>query len=189
MFKKILGGIVILFSHLSVKSLSRLLCVTEQQVDGTLKNLHAILDIQNDETNMLRLHHPSFRDFLLSKDRCTDSNFWVEEKQAHQMLAHSCIRLMSNSLRQDAPGTLVDKVERSRIEQQLPPELKYACLYWIQHLHKSGAQLHDNDHVHQFLETHSLHWFEALGWMENVSKGIHAIISLEGLILVAFFMV
>jgi hypothetical protein len=90
---------------------------------------------------------------------------------------------MSNSLQQDvcgqqAPGTLVANVEHSRIEQCLPPEVKYACLYWIQHLQKSGAQLHDNDHVHQFLEVHLLHWLEALGWMGRTSEGIRAILSL-----------
>jgi hypothetical protein len=33
-----------------------------------------------------------------------------------------------------AVSTLVANVESSQIEQCLPPEVKYACLYWIQHL-------------------------------------------------------
>lgn len=90
---------------------------------------------------------------------------------------------MLNSLRQDvcgqqAPGTLVANVECSRIEQCLPPEVKYTCLYWIQHLLKSGARLHGNNHVHQFLEVHLLHWLEALAWMDKTDKGIRAILSL-----------
>jgi hypothetical protein len=94
---------------------------------------------------------------------------------------------MSNSLKQDvcgqeAPGTLVANVESSRIEQCLPPEVKYACLYWIQHLQKSDAQLYDNDQVHQFLQVHLLHWLEALGWVRKTSEGILAILSLETLI-------
>ena len=87
---------------------------------------------------------------------------------------------MSTSLKQDvcgqeAPGTLVADIESSQIEQCLPPQVRYACLYWIQHLQKSSAQLRDNDQVHQFLQEHLLHWFEALGWMAKVSEGIHAI--------------
>ena len=140
----------------------------------------------------LRLHHPSFRDFLLNKDRCNDPNFWVDEKQAHQMLADNCIRLMSASLHQDicrldAPGTLVDEVESSRIEQCLPPDVQYACLYWVQHLQKGGAQLHDNHQVHQFLRTHFLHWLEALSWMRRLSEGILVIITLESIVLVSLF--
>src|ERR1700734_3247308 len=91
---------------------------------------------------------------------------------------------MSNSLKQDvcrqeAPSTLVADVESNRIEQCLPLEVRYACLYWIQHLQKSDAQLCNNDKVHQFLEVHLLHWLEALGWMGKTSEGILAIFSLE----------
>jgi hypothetical protein len=186
-FRKVLGSIIVLSSPLSVSSISRLLHVTKQVVDQTLNHLHAILDIPEDQTCPLRLHHPSFRDFLLNKDRCKDPNFWVDEKQAHRMLADDCIRLMSISLKRDicgrkGPGTLVTDVASSRIEQCLPPEVRYACLYWIQHLWKSNAQLYDNDQVHQFLQVHLLHWLEALGWIGKTSEGILAIFSLEALI-------
>jgi hypothetical protein len=186
MLRDILGSVVALFSPLSVDSLSRLLVTPKQRVDRMLKDLHAILDIPNDHTRPLRLHHPSFRDFVLDKNRCGDSNFWVEEKQAHRTLAGSCIQLMSTSLKQDicgvdSPGRLATDVESSRVKQCLPPEVQYACLYWVQHLQKSGSQLHDDDQVHQFLKVHLLHWLEALGWINKVPDGIYAISSLESI--------
>jgi hypothetical protein len=192
--KSLLGSIVTLFSPLSTQSLSKLVNASQQEVDQTLDDLHAILDIPKDQTCPLRLHHPSFRDFLLNKERCGDSNFQVDEKQAHRTLANNCIRLMSNSLKQDvcgqeAPGTLVADVGSSQIEQCLPPEVRYACLYWVQHLQKTGAQLYDNDHVHQFLQVHLLHWLEALGWIGKTSEGILAICSLEALIPVSFLII
>ena len=190
MLRQFLGSIVALFSPLSVESLSGLLHTTKQQVDRTLKNLHAILDIPNDEARPLRLHHPSFRDFLLDNDKCKDPNFWVDEKQAHQTLAESCIQLMSVSLKQDicglrTPGVLVTDVESSRVKHSLPPEVQYACLYWIQHLLKSGSQLCDNDEVCKFLQVFFLHWLEALGWIGKTSEGILAIFSLEAQIQVS----
>jgi hypothetical protein len=99
---------------------------------------------------------------------------------------------MSNSLKQDvcrqgAPGTLAADVEDSQIERCLPPEVRYACLYWIQHLQKSDVQLYDNGRVHQFLQAHLLHWLEALGWIGKVSEGIHAIASLESITSVGNF--
>ena len=193
MLRHVLGSIVILFSPLSADSLSRLLCTQKQEIDQTLQDLHTILDIPEDRTRPLRLHHPSLRDFLLKKSRCGDPNFWVDEKQAHRTLAESCVRLMS-TLRQDicgvnAPGVLVTDVESSRLDERLPPEVQYACLYWIQHLQKSSAQLHDNDHVHQFLEVHLLHWLEALGWIGKTSEGIRAILALETQIQVSLFFV
>jgi hypothetical protein len=81
--RDILGSVVVLFSPLSVNSLSRLLATSKQRVDRMLKDLYAILDIPNNNTCPLYLHYPSFRDFLLNKNRCGDSNFWVDEKQAH----------------------------------------------------------------------------------------------------------
>lgn len=186
----ILGCIVTLSSPLSTISLGKLLCVAKGDIDQTLDDLHSILDVPKDQTRPLRLHHPSFRDFLLNQKRCADSHFWVDEKQAHQTLAESCIRLMSTSLKQDicrlgAPGVLVAEVVNSRVEQCLPPEVQYACLYWIEHLQESGTQLHDNDEIHQFLQTHFLHWLEALSWMRRISEGILAIRSLESIVLVS----
>ena len=70
MLRDILGSIVAFLSPLSVKSLSRLLLIATQKVDRMLKDLHAILDIPADQTRPLRLHHPSFRDFLLDRERC-----------------------------------------------------------------------------------------------------------------------
>ena len=180
MLRQILGSIVILFSPLSAHSLHKLLYVTKVEIDQTLEDLHSVLDIPKDYTRPLRLHHPSFRDFFLNSNRCQEPNLWVEEKQAHQTLTEDCIRLMSSFLKQDicglgTPGTLATDVDSSRVERCLPPELQYACLYWIFHLQQSSRQLRNDDLVHRFLREHFLHWLEALGWMGKVSEGIRSI--------------
>ena len=191
--RDVLECIVVLSSPLSVNSLSKLLVIPKQRMDRILRDLHAILDIPDDPVRPLRLHHPLFRDFLLDKTRCGDSNFRVDEKQAHQTLAKSCIQLMSACLKQDicgldAPGVLVAEVERSRVKQCLSPEVQYACLCWVGHLQKSGTQLHDNGQVHRFLRTHFLHWLEALSWMRRVSEGIQAIRLIESIALVSLLL-
>ncbi|KAG9241348.1 hypothetical protein BJ878DRAFT_428330, partial [Calycina marina] len=132
--------------------------------------------IPEDLTHPLRLHHPSFRDFLLSKDR-------LDEKRAHQVLASSCIQLMSQTLNKDickinAPGRQASQVESSWVKKCLPPEVKYACLYWVQHIKRSGSSL--------VLQAHLLHWLEALGWMGKTSEGIQAILSLEAYVSVSY---
>jgi hypothetical protein len=181
--RETLGAIVLLQSPLSASSLAQLLRVHAEDVHRTLYELHSIVDVPHDQNRPVRLHHPSFRDFLLNKSRCGDA-FWVDEKQAHQRLASNCLQLMSSSLKQDAcgvgtPGALVAEVERTQLEQCLRPELQYACRYWIQHLVKSGAQLCDGGQVHSFLQEHFLHWLEVLGWMGKVPEGIHAIARFE----------
>ncbi|OBT86395.1 hypothetical protein VE02_05285 [Pseudogymnoascus sp. 03VT05] len=184
LFKQTIGSIVILSDTLSTNALTSLLGLQIGEVDEIIKQLLAILDVPDDLGLPVRLLHPSFRDFLLDKNRCKDLNFWIDESQTHRMLADRCIQLMSNFLKQDvctleAPGTLVNDVEGNQIEQRLPPEVKYACRYWIQHLKQSDVILYDNKKVHQFLQEHVLHWLEALGWMSKISEGIRAILSLE----------
>jgi hypothetical protein len=185
MLKSTLGSVVVFLSPLSASSLSRLLRLPKEEVDQTFEDLHAILDVPEDPTHQLRLHHPSFRDFLLNKDRCGD--FWMEEKDAHQLLATGCIQLMSQTLKKDicemhTPGSLVTQLESSHLKRFLTLEVQYACLYWVQHLQKSSAQPYDNCEVHQFLQAHLLHWLEALAWIGKTSEGILAILSLEAYI-------
>jgi hypothetical protein len=185
--RQILGSIIILNSPLSITSLSKLLNVTKENMEQTLDDLHSVLDIPVHQAQPVQLHHPSFRDFLLNKNRCQDHNFWVDEKQAHGALADSCINLMSTSLKQDicevnAPGMLVVDIDRNRLQRSLPPEVQYACLYWIKHLEKSNARVHENDKVHIFIQEHILHWLEALSWLGKISEGIYAISSLETIV-------
>jgi hypothetical protein len=132
MLRELLGSIVILYSQLSVESLSELFHTTKQQIDRTLKSLHAIIDIPNDQTRSFRLHHPSFRDFLLNNDRCKDP-------------------MKQDICGLNTSGILATNVESSRVDKYLPSEVQYTCIYWIQHLQKSSAQFRDNDQVHQFL--------------------------------------
>ncbi|KAF2866233.1 hypothetical protein BDV95DRAFT_599236 [Massariosphaeria phaeospora] len=55
--------------------LNKLLQSADEEVRQALADLHAILNIPVDLAQPLRLHHPSFRDFLLDKKRCDDDNF------------------------------------------------------------------------------------------------------------------
>ena len=188
--RQILGSIAALSSPLSTSSLSKLIRTPEQRVKQMLKSLHAILDIPEGQDQALRLHHPSFRDFLFRKDRCADEKLHVGEKQAHAALASNCIELISSKLKQDmcgmeAPGTLAADVEKDCIAQCIRSETQYACVNWIQHIAKAGMQLCDDDQVHVFLREHFLHWFEALGWLGKVSEGIHAISLLESIVSVS----
>ena len=92
---------------------------------------------------------------------------------------------MSTSLKKDicgvhSPGWLATDVESSQIEQCLPLEVQYACLYWVQHLQKSCVSLDDNScHVYAFLQEHLLHWLEALSLIGKTSEGVLTLSALE----------
>ena len=99
MLKQVLGTIVLLYSPLSIKSLSKLLSLPAWAMEGGLADLHAILDIPKNTSRALRLHHPSFRDFLLNKNRCGDPNFWVDENSVASSVypVHTAVFLPHNT--------------------------------------------------------------------------------------------
>ena len=76
-----------------------MLRVTKEDINLTLEDLHSILDSPQDLTHLIRLYRTSFRDFLLNKDRCR--YFWVDEREAYQILAAGCIQLMFRILKKD----------------------------------------------------------------------------------------
>jgi hypothetical protein len=186
----VLGSLVLLLSPLSAPSLGTLLpfgdLVSEDDVEDVLQGLHAILDIPESPDEPLRLHHPSFRDFLLNKNRCRDANFWVDEISTHEKLASRCLELMSapNGLRQDMcslsdPCTLRSEIEEEMVTSSLPPELQYACRYWVEHLERSQQGIADGDAVHVFLQTHLLHWLEAMSLMGETGHCVRLLARLQ----------
>src|SRR5277367_1832640 len=189
LFRQVVGTIVVLSNPLSAISIARLFDVDCKRIQMRLRHLHSVLEVPDNQSHPLRLPHPSFRDFLLDGKRCSDQ-FWVDEKKTHEALAGACIRLMSDKLRRDIyglhlPGALVEEAESDRIGQCLPPELQYACRYWVRHLQGSQVLILDNGPVHAFLREHLLNWLEALSLMRKTSEGVLAVISLDSLVVVS----
>jgi hypothetical protein len=170
-----LGSIVLLFSPLAMESLAELLGKPLVDIKETLNDLHTILNIPEQTFRPIRLHHPTFRDFLLDKNRCVDPNFWVDEKKMHEVLADHCLTLMEKKLKTDicglrSPGILLIDVDPHRIERCISPGLQYASLYWAQHYRRSGTILSDNDRVDRFFREHFLHWLEVINLMGKSSE-------------------
>ncbi|KAI9831153.1 MAG: hypothetical protein M1819_005241 [Sarea resinae] len=190
LFRHIIGTLVTAFKPLSAMSISKLLSVNVTTVHLRLRHLHSVLDVPDWAGDPVGVRHPSFREFLHSKQRCHDRRFWVDETKAHGNIADACIQLMSEHLGQDvcnleAPGTLAGGAQGGPVADQLPPELRYACQYWVQHVELSSndmsenAMLLDEGPVHQFLRKHLLHWLEALSFMRVTLEAAHAIASLK----------
>ncbi|KAE8354420.1 hypothetical protein BDV28DRAFT_147151 [Aspergillus coremiiformis] len=186
-FRRVIGSIVVLLTPLSLQSISNLLGSHETDISQMLEDLHSILEIPEDSSAPLRLHHPTFRDFLLDRKRCQDSNFHVEKNAAHKTLHEFCIQLMTRYLKQDIChledlGLTGAYITKSNLGSFIPPEVQYACLNWVTHLQMSHAQDRGYHEVERFLENHALHWIEALAWMQKIDHGIRMIEVLESFV-------
>ena len=189
-FRRILGCIVILLNAVAVTPLARLCGLEPTPVFLTVDSLRAIFKVPNtpSDPNSIRLHHPSFRDFILDPKRCTDPRLLVDEAEAHGDLFSNCLDLMSK-LQKDIcnlqlPGIMASAVEKGEVEKSLPPEIQYACRYWAHHLQRSNTTLCNDDKVHNFLRKHFLHWLEALSLIGVLAEGVHAVITLESMLMV-----
>jgi hypothetical protein len=119
-----------------------------------------------------------------------DLKLRIDQKTVHKDVFLSYIRLMSKHLKKDIcdlklPGILTSEVERTVIERCVPPEVQYACRYWIDHLMRSDVTFYDIGEVHLFLQEHLLHWFEALSQLGRMSDGVLMVIALESIMAVS----
>ncbi|KAK2778994.1 hypothetical protein FQN52_002663 [Onygenales sp. PD_12] len=188
LFKQVVGATVILFEALPAAALATMLNLPITDVMEILESLHSVLDIPDDDALPIQLFHLSFRDFLMSEERCTNPAFRINEQTAHAELLAKCLDIMSGHLKQDIcglqhPGTLFVDVHKSVIEEHLPVDVQYACRYWIDHLQRSYTNSCDNGDVHVFLQEHFLHWVEALSLMGDMSNAVIMITSLKSTLL------
>ena len=186
-FKVIVGSIVTLASPLSAISLSRLIDIQSDIVDERLDALHSVLSIPLERTVPVRLLHLSFRDYLVDLKNKEKVEFWVDEKHTHRRLAKHCLRIMRSALRRNMcnlsfPGMQRSAVGAEQLEEHIPPELQYACMYWVHHQTKDKLEHDDVSDVYDFLKTHFLLWLEVLSLLGRISESIRFIDELQSIV-------
>ncbi|KAF3159730.1 hypothetical protein EYR41_011592 [Orbilia oligospora] len=159
-----------------------------------LQAFRSILKVPANPDGLVQTFHLSFRDFLFEenlKKRAENSTLQgyisVDEVATHQSLAKDCIRLLSQNLRRNicslkfaGPLRLVDDHEIKR--QSISASLEYACKYWVHHVKKSQCFLEDDGDIHDFLQVHLLHWFEATSILAISSNNIYLIKDLQSVV-------
>ena len=185
-FRDVVGPIVLLAQPLSVQSLAGLLQIEPEDVHGQLNSLHSVLSVPSKADAPVRLFHLSFRDFLVDPTKRA-REFWIDEIKYHKTLTDRCIQLMHQHLKRDICGLQMPGKRRSEVNQQtidaaLPPEIQYACRYWVYHWKESKCLIRDGDFVDCFLTRHLLHWLEALSLLGWVSESIGMVDDLLGLL-------
>jgi hypothetical protein len=186
-FQQVMGTIVVLFDELSLANLAMLLDQSKEMIASQLGSLHSLLDIGmlEEEDRPIRLLHPtSFREFLVDPQRCSNTTFRIDAKEAHRHLFECCLRVMSSCLRQDMchlrqPGTWVGDVLRSDVNKNIPFAVQYACRYWVRHLEQSGINFQDHHGIAKFFEARFLSWLETLALIGRLADGIGILQFLE----------
>ncbi|GKU14713.1 unnamed protein product, partial [Fusarium langsethiae] len=131
--------------------------------------------------------HQSAKDFLLKNA----SKQILPSGIAHQHYAifSRSLEALSETLKRDvcnlaSPGFLINDVSPSALEPL--NSVRYSCMYWVDHLHKSGYTnisnaLRDDGPVATFMHKKYLYWLESLSLLGIMSDGVQAVQKLHAL--------
>ncbi|KZP27164.1 hypothetical protein FIBSPDRAFT_1001708 [Athelia psychrophila] len=113
---------------------------------------------------VVRVLHPSFVDFLSSRERCGRNEWYFEHGPARVRADPSDLYLqrMNGGLKRNICNMTLSGRDHSTAEM-LPEELAYACQSWAYHIRPNETlESSAMDMLVAFLHTHLLHWFEAM---------------------------
>jgi NACHT domain len=197
-FREFIGPLVVAFDILPRQSYFQLVDATGTvagELTRILKDLQSVLEVPEDSKSPIQLLHPSFRDFLVTKGRASDS-FSINEADTHQWLAGRCLDLIASGLKNNMcklrPGWSPSAVSREDLEKAISPELQYACKYWVEHVQRGGVSLTDDDEthpqsaqVHRFFRKNFLQWLEVLSLIGRLPDAVRMIHILESMVQVS----
>ena len=156
-FQNILGVILLAREPLSSDAIDALLHMPEDRPSIHTTSLLGCI-LQQGPT--VRVLHPSFADFLTTKDRCRRDKWYFDRSTCHRRLAFLCLDRMDAALRQNICAmTLANDIAA----ETLPEEISYSCVFWIDHI----CGIEDDflpvvNQLRKFLFHHLLHWVEAM---------------------------
>jgi len=178
--RMVLGTIVLLFDPLDPKSLEALLDLEESTVRLTLRHLHSIIIISEAGGGSVRLIHPSFHDFLIDDDRCSDDNFMVSVSPRHTSLAEHCLRILG-TLSPDMCKIGDTSIRNQdidlpvRIAKYIPTHMQYACRHWVSHLSSSHICDAILGLLQEFCSNQLLNWLEVMSLLGELDGAMTAL--------------
>ena len=186
-FRRVLGAVILAFNPLSREQLAKILNLDPFLITTTLRHLHSVLLVPNEDSKEIRVFHKSFPDFLQDRDRCSDQKFFIDSPIHHGDLALNCLELLKK-LRPD-PCDLPDFVmnrdvpNRSELlDGKVGGGTRYACGYWAMHVWSSPTT---GDHADQlvsstteFFNKNVVPWIEVMSLEGRLESVIHSIYNL-----------
>jgi hypothetical protein len=185
--KSILSTMSLAFRPLHVSELAALSDLsTNVPVREIIKICASFLTVRDD---IAYLVHQSAQDYLTQD---AESEILPEGRASrHAMIVKRSLEAMGKTLRRDIcnlrhSGRSIEQIKVPDLDPL--SQIRYACVYWIDHVGEIDSSLHiqvglsDNGEIHRFLKKHFLHWLEALSLIGKVSESIGLIGELQSMV-------
>ncbi|EJD02306.1 WD40 repeat-like protein [Fomitiporia mediterranea MF3/22] len=146
-----------------------------------LQELGSVLT-EESETGAIRACHPSFLDFVESPRRAR--HYGIEMAILDKDMAKKCLDIMVSELKFNICNLETSHLPNSdvrdlagRIQNYIPQELQYSCLYWLEHMSRSPAEAVYDSSIEQkllrvFCQATSLYWLEALSLLSKLNAAV-----------------
>jgi hypothetical protein len=177
--KKVLGSIVLLQNPMSSSDLEQLLgLVIPLRI--TIEPLQSVVIIPPNDNDVVYLIHPSFYEFLIDPQRCSNQFFLVKPKLQHTLLAEVCLnamRLLTENMCRLQPWKAHHDLDNlpELVNQHIPQFLQYSCRHWAHHM--ASGLLSDKllRALEEFFNNHLLHWVEVCGLLGDTQGALVAL--------------
>jgi hypothetical protein len=114
---------------------------------------------------VLRVLHPSFADFLLSRSRCGRDVWFFDPSIHNRQLAIRCLEHLTEVLKENMWDL---RLSDDIVKESLAEDISYACEFWIDHICTIEKDTEPTmAHLDAFLFKHLLHWFEAMSILKR----------------------
>ena len=183
-FRRVLGAVVVAFNPLSREQIAKMLDLDPFLIATTLRHLHSVLLVPNEDSKEIRVFHKSFPDFLQDRDRCPDPKFFIDSPVHHGDIALDCLKLLKKL--KPNPCDLLDYMTNLDIANR--PELldgkvgsgtRYACGYWATHVRSSPTTGEYVDRlissITEFFDKNVVPWIEVMSLEDRLESVIHSI--------------
>jgi hypothetical protein len=161
-FRAILGIVLVAHQPLSSGAIDALLHFPHDRPSmHTLSLLGCVLQ----HHAVVRVVHPSFRDFLMTLSRCGRDIWFFDQSSYHRHLAFRCLDRMDAVLKRNMCNL---SLSQDTWEETVPDDVSYSCIFWINHVCVLKANIIPVVHrLRSFLFRHLLHWLETMSILKR----------------------
>lgn len=117
----------------------------------------------------VQLHHKTLADFLQAKERAPSEPWYIDMPRENLVLVEWCF-LALKELYFDIYGLVAQSVDSELGIRDIPPHMRYAALYWIEHLRHIEISPEVLERLRAFLSEKLLFWFEILSLLKEFSR-------------------
>ncbi|KAF9785244.1 hypothetical protein BJ322DRAFT_1108700 [Thelephora terrestris] len=182
--RRVLGTVVLAFNPLSREQIAQMLGVDVPHIKTTLRHLHSVLIVPEDDSKEIRVFHKSFPDFLQDPHRCSDPKFLIDTPTHHGQMALGCLELLKKLKLNpcDLPDFVMNRDVpdiSGLLEEKVGGATRYACSYWAMHVRSSPTTgnyvLLLITSATEFFNTNGVQWIEVMSLENRLESVVHSI--------------